>query len=84
MFGRFKRYHLPASHQNSGNMTREFDSGLCFPIGQVIEEEDGFQKDQISERASKDHFVKCRITRNRKGIRGQALFYEFFVNFPFW
>ena len=52
------------------------------PTGQVIEEEDGFKKDPISERASKDHFVKCRITRNRKGIRGQAMFDEYFLNFP--
>ena len=48
------------------------------PTGQVIEEEDGFKKDPISERASKDHFVKCRITRNRKGIRGQAMIHKYY------
>ena len=44
-------------------------------LDQVIEEEeDVFHKDPISEKASRDHFVKCRITRNRKGIRGKVLF----------
>ena len=28
-------------------------------------------RDPISEPAPRDHTVKCRITRNRKGIRGQ-------------
>ena len=47
-------------------------------LDQVIEEEDGFQKDPISDKASRDHFVKCRITRNRKGIRGQVyLIYKY-------
>ena len=38
---------------------------------EAILEETEFKKDPISEKAPRDHFVKCRITRNRKGIRGE-------------
>ena len=29
-------------------------------------------RDPISDPGPREHFVKCRITRNRKGVRGQS------------
>ena len=29
-------------------------------------------RDPISDPGPREHFVKCRITRNRKGIRGES------------
>ena len=30
-------------------------------------------RDPVMDPAPKDHIVKCRITRNRKGVRGKKL-----------
>jgi len=65
MFGRYKAVRQPQPENDKAQLENEDDVDFT-------------QRDPISDPAPRDHTVKCRITRNRKGIRG--LFPTFFLH----